>query len=123
MQITIEQAIAAQASSIFVTKLPAATSYKFAKLAVLLQKELAIYEETRRKLIEDCGGVLSEDKMQYTFDKDAQDKFNAEFPALLSTTIDIGGHFPIMMSALGAVELSPLDLMRVEALLSDEPAQ
>lgn len=120
MQITVEQALTAQASSIFATKLPAATSYKFAKLAALLQKELVIYEETRRKLIEDCGGVLSEDKSQYSFDKEAQAKFNAEFPALLATPIDIGGHFPLPMSSLGNVELSPLDLMRVEVLLAEE---
>lgn len=120
MLITLAQASAATTSSIFGLKLPVAVSYKFAKLAKLLQAELQGFGEARKTLIEDHHGVLSSDGTQFTFAPEDQKTFGEAIKTLLDTTIEIGHHFPMKLEMLGSAELSAGDLLQVEFLFSVE---
>ena len=120
MLITFAQASAATTSSIFGLKLPVAVSYKFAKLAKLLQAELQSFDESRKTLIDEHHGILSADGSQFSFAPEDQKAFAEAVKDLLDTTIDIGHHFPMKLEMLGTAELSAGDLLQVEFLFSTE---
>jgi len=117
MDITLLQARNIVNSQIFGMKLPVATSYKFSKLLKILQSDMQLFEENRKKLIEDHHGVLSEDKMQFTFAPEDIKPFNDDVEALMASTVDIGRNFPVKLESLGpAIELTPADLFQLEPL-------
>jgi hypothetical protein len=95
-------------------------SFKFAKLAKSLAPDLAIFDEERQKLIEECGGELNEAGTRWAFAVEKAPAFNAGMKALGEVTCEIGPHWPMKLSSLGAVELSPSELMQLEPLFDIE---
>lgn len=107
-------------SPIFGMRLPVAVSYQFTRLAKVLQAELRTMEEERGKLIEACGGVLNEDKTQYHFTPEQSPAFQQGINDLMAVTLSVE-HFPMDLGRLGAVELSPAELMQLEPLFDFPP--
>ena len=104
MQITLLQGQNILQSSIFGQKLPGAISYKFAKLAKLLQAEMETVESQRRKLIEEAGGTLPEG---------GEASFQVAFKEVLDSPLEIGVHFPM---AVPNLEFAPAELIQLEPL-------
>ena len=121
MQITLEQLLELGTSPIFAAKLPAATSYKFAKLGKLIQREMETYEQVRQKLIEEHHGVQSADGSKFDFSDEDMLAFKAALKSLLETQVEIGIHFPLKIASLGdTCTLTPQELFAVEPILSEE---
>lgn len=118
MKISIEQARVIMQSAIFGEKLPAATSFRFARLGKTLVQEMETFNAERVKLIDRCGGVLNEDGTQYTFSPENAPTFQDGFKSLVSVEIDIGDAFPIPVKDLGEASFSPNDLALIEPLLA-----
>ncbi len=113
MQITLLQGQNILQSSIFGQKLPGAISYKFAKLAKLLQAEMETVESQRRKLIEEAGGTLPEGSNQYIFPEGGEASFQVAFKEVLDSPLEIGVHFPM---AVPNLEFAPAELIQLEPL-------
>lgn len=117
MKITIRQAQNISNSPIFGKTLPVSVSYKFAKLGKALIEELKMVNEHRHKLIENCGGVLKEDKTQFTFSNlDDASKFQTEINELLDIEIEVPFE-PVPVDKLGSIELTPNELLMLEPIL------
>jgi hypothetical protein len=119
--ITILQAQAIINSPIFGMRLPTAVSYKFTKLFKTLQAELRTADETRQKLIEECGGVLNEAKTLFTFTPEQTPAFQQGITDLGAVTFSVD-NFPMDLERLGAIELSPAELMHLEPIF-DVPTE
>jgi hypothetical protein len=113
MQLTIAQAQLIIASPILGMRLPAAVSYKFAKMAKIIQGELQTYDAERMKLIEEFHGKLSKDEKKFEFSNEDEKAFNESIAPLLAETFDIGSNFPM---ALPDLDLSPAELMQLDPL-------
>lgn len=120
MQITLAQATLIGTSPLFGMRLPTGISFKLARLAKLLQAELKTADGEREKLITACNGVLSEDKMTWTFGPDTKDAFTSGFNELMAATIDIGSDWPMPLSKLGNIELSAGELLQLDPLFTEE---
>lgn len=120
MNITVLQAQAISNSPIFGMRMAPAVSFKFAQLAKTLQAELKTADEERLKLILAHHGVLSEDKTLFSFPPEEVEGCNASMEALQSSHIEISGFWPMPLEKLGALELSPAELLALEPLLSVE---
>jgi hypothetical protein len=119
MLITLSQAQAINSSPIFAVKLPTAVSYQFAKLGKVIAGELKTFGEEQMKLIKTCNGVPSEtDPNYFTFSPDTAPAFQIGMTDLLSAEFDIGGTWPMDLAKLGAVELSPAELMQLDPLFT-----
>ena len=117
MQITLSQAQQILASPIFGKLLPVKVSFKFTKLAKVINEEMKLVDIERAKLIESCNGVLSEDKAQFTFTGEDGARFQGSMNALMENTVDIGPNFPMPIETLGeVVDLTPLELLPLEVL-------
>ena len=119
MQSTLQQAQAISNSPIFSKTLPVKISYKFSKLAKALVEELKLVEEQRQKLIQQCNGVLSEDKTQFSFGPEDGPKFQEGMNELLAIPIEVPFE-PVALTELGSVELSPNELLAIEPLILTE---
>lgn len=119
MQLTLQQAQNISNSPIFGKELPIQISYQFAKLGRALMEELKLVEEQRQKLILQCGGVLSEDKSQYTFTEENALKLETEMRTLLTIPIEISFE-PLLITSLGNVTLTPNELLGIEPLIKVE---
>lgn len=120
MKVSLAQLQTIGMSPIFGMKMPAATSYKFSKLAKVLQEEMKTFDEERKKLIEGHNGVINEEGTQYSFKPEDAKPFADAMAALMEATVEIGHHFPLSLDAIGGVELSPADLMQLEPLFDVE---
>jgi hypothetical protein len=99
--------------------LPTKISYRFGKLAKKIQAELKELDEARQKLIEDCHGVLSEDKAQFAFSPEDAPAFAKGMADLFAEAFDLDPVWPMAIDELGNVELSPADLLILEPLISE----
>lgn len=118
MKITFEQAQAILYSGIFTAKLPVAAGFKFARLGKQLVGEMETFNTSRMKLIEDCGGVLNEEKQNFTFSPENETRFVEGFKSLLLAEIEVGDAFPISVADLGDASFSPNDLAPIEPILA-----
>jgi hypothetical protein len=120
--ITILQAQAIIASPIFGMRFPAiAVTHEFVKLYKVIQAELRTVDETRQKLIEECGGVLNEDKTLFTFTPEQAPAFQQGINDLMAVTFKVE-NFPMDLERIGSIELSPAELMQLEPLF-DVPTE
>jgi hypothetical protein len=124
MQITVLQARTMAFSPVFTMRMPAAISYKFAKLAKIVREEFKDSEEARNKLLQDHNGVLREEENRWVFlgsdgkkeDPEKLAAFEAEWKQIRDQTVEIGPHFPMPLPDL---PLSPDELMQLEPLFTD----
>jgi hypothetical protein len=102
-------------------KLPVKTAWAFTKLAKLIQKEVQMYEENRKKLIDtyckkDEKGKPVINDGQYNIDD--KESFGKEFTELSNIEIKIDFK-PVSFNDLGDIKLSPVAMIALEKFVGD----
>lgn len=102
--------------------LTARTAFELGKLIKVVNSELATLEETRRKLIAQHGGILSEDKSHFDFAPDALLAFEQAFRELVQTEASVT-IIPITRAELEKldVRLSVEDILALDWLITETP--
>ena len=92
-------------------KTPIATSFRLAKVLKAVKAELEVYDETRKKLIEELGkdGEIKQDSKNF-------DKFVEEMNKLLAEKVSVKAD-KIKSESPSKVEISPSDLLALEWII------
>ena len=94
-------------------KIPIATSFRLAKVLKSVQAELGIYDEMRKKLIEELGvdGEIKQDSKNFN-------KFVEQMNKLLAEKVSVKVE-KIKSENLSKVEISPADLLALEWVVEE----
>ena len=104
-------------------KMPAKTAYRFARINNEIDKENAIFQETRRNLIikygeKDENGELKEDNGNIMIAKEHLSNFRNESTELLNTKITINAE-KIGLDDFGDDLFSPSEIGKIEWLIEE----
>ena len=102
-----------------------ATAFKLARLMRELDKENALFEESRMKLIEKYGKkdengtlIMTEDGSNIKLQEDKLEECNEEMINLISTQIEINAD-KIPLSAFEEIEIAPSQAISIEILIEE----
>jgi hypothetical protein len=99
--------------------LPAKAAYHICKLARLASQEMKFFEEQRVKLVQELGTV-HENGTTTVDDPEKLKAFQDKYTELTELNVEIDW-FPITISMLETVQITPGDLMALGPLLEDVP--
>ena len=95
-------------------KMPTTASYKIAKLLKTIEREFAIFEEQRMKLLDKYADkdetgkfIITDNKYQFT--KNGRERFDAEFEELSNLEIEVD-FTPIAVNEFENAQISPIVL-------------
>lgn len=99
-------------------------AFKVARLLKKLEIELATFNDTRVKLIENYakkdeeGKYVTNDKNEYQFDDDNANKFVEEINKLLSEQIEIDAN-PILIDEIEEINFTPAEMAILEPFMDE----
>jgi hypothetical protein len=98
--------------------LPVALSWRVAKFAKAVQAEATLFDEQRRKLIEQHGTPDPETTGKYTF-ADGGVAIDAALKELLAQEVELPAFEKIKLADLGDAKLAPATLLALEVVIAD----
>jgi hypothetical protein len=102
------------------TNLPVKTAYRLSKLLKDVSSELQTLEENRVRLVRKYADVKEDTpEQEVKVPKDKVEPFQNEFNELLQTEVEIKFD-PVSISDLEEVRLTPIDILRLENIISFE---
>lgn len=99
-------------------------AFKVARLLKKLENELATFNETRIKLIENYakkdeeGKYITNEKNEYQFDENNANKFVEEFNKLLLEEIEIDAN-PILINEIENIDFTPTEMVALEPFIKE----
>lgn len=99
-------------------------AFKVARLLKKLEAELATFNDTRIKLIENYakkdeeGKYVTNDKNEYQFDEDNANKFIEEFNKLLLEEVEIDAN-PILIGEIEEIDFTPAEMAILEPFMEE----
>ena len=99
-------------------ELPVRVAYRLSRVLKRVTEELSSIENYRVKLVKKYSKGEDE-KGIFEVAKGEEEKFGKEFSELLMEEIDIDFE-PILLSDLGDICLTPIDLIRLEKIILEE---
>ena len=105
---------------------PVKTAFRIARLIRELDKENATFDESRRKIVEkyaerdEAGGMKQTEDGNVILQQNKIAECNGEMIDLLNTTIEINAE-KLHIDDLGDIELTPTQMLGLEAFIEEEP--
>ena len=104
---------------------PASMTFKIARLARELAKEIQTFEEARAQIAKKYGKKNENGELEVSEDGKVSippeliDACNADFTALINTEIELGVS-KIPLSTFDNIELTPREMMLIEPIIDEE---
>ncbi|MBA3241160.1 MAG: hypothetical protein H0T60_08025 [Acidobacteria bacterium] len=96
---------------------PAPLAFSLTRVAKAVEAELDTYDETRLKLCR-CHGMLVKEETHFEFTPENRAAFDVEYQALVQTSLNLPVN-GLKLDALGGLQISAADLMRLSWLITE----